>query len=335
LALIREASQFANRGLHYHYDDDGSLVLQACLPAESGALLIKALERATEDACRAGVSAETPDLVDGSPGLSDPPVPTPGQRRADALVRFAETWLASGDLALSGGDRQQIVVHVDIESLRGINEVTMHSGAGTSRVAGVSSEAALGRCEMEDGPALATQTARRLSCDASIVRIVEDAFGRTLDVGRKTRSIPPAIRRALRSRDDCCRFPGCAHTRFLDGHHIRHWADGGATRLSNLVLLCRFHHRQVHEGRINVRMLDDGALRFSGADGRPFEAAMPTTGDSRELVLRHRDDGLVIDAGTAVTRWRGERLDYGMAVEGLLIERERGRRRGVSAETHR
>ena len=128
-----------------------------------------------------------------------------------------------------------------------------------------------GRCEIESGPSLAAQTARRLSCDASLVTIVEDESGQPLDVGRKTRSIPPAIRRALRSRDAGCRFPGCTHTRFLDGHHIRHWADGGETKLSNLVMLCRFHHRQVHEGRVDVRMLDDGALRFTGARGQRFE----------------------------------------------------------------
>src|SRR5690606_7900625 len=77
----------------------------------------------------------------------------------------------------------------------------------------------------------------------------------------------------------------------MDGHHIRHWADGGATRLSNLVLLCRHHHRQVHEGRVEVRMLDDGALRFQGPDGRAFEAAPGTRGDSRGIVRAHRCEG--------------------------------------------
>src|SRR5690606_6276450 len=144
---------------------------------------------------------------------------------------------------------------------------------------GTPREALPGRCELENGPALAVETAKRLACDASVVRIVEDGLGRPLDVGRKTRSIPPAIRRALQSRDAGCRFPGCTHTRFLDGHHIRHWADGGATRLSNLVLLCRHHHRQVHEGRAEVRMLGDGALRFQGPDGRALEAAPRMAGD--------------------------------------------------------
>ncbi|MCO5118397.1 MAG: HNH endonuclease [Burkholderiaceae bacterium] len=265
IALDREARQLATRGLHYHYDDDGALVLQARLPAEAGALLVKALDQATagwhRDRRDRDVSAET--LADGSAAQS-----------------------------------------------------------GTT-----------------PAPTLAAETARRLACDASIVRIVEDGQGRPLDVGRKTRSIPPSIRRALQSRDGGCRFPGCTHTRFLDGHHIRHWADGGATRLSNLVLLCRHHHRQVHEGRVEVQVLDDGALRFKGPDGRAFEAAPGTRGDSREIVLTHRREGLAIDAGTAVTRWAGERMDYAMAVEGLLRQQERGEAGnsglGVSAQTHR
>ena len=171
------------------------------------------------------------------------------------------------------------------------------------------------------------QTARRLACDASLVQIVEDAFGRTLDVGRKTRSIPPAIRRALQSRDRACRVPGCTHTRYLDGHHIQHWADGGATRLSNLVLLCRFHHRQVHEGRIDVRVLDDGVLRFVDAQGRAIEVATPVRGHPEQIVVAHAEAGLGIDPGTAVTRWAGERMDLGLVIEGLAIawEKERAR----------
>lgn len=347
IALDREARQVATRGLHYHYDDDGALVLQARLPAEAGALLVKALDQATagwnRDRRDRDVSAET--LADGSAAdgsvaqSGGTPTPTLGQRRADALAQFAESWLAHGDQALSGGDRQQIIVHVDVETLVGAANDGASNDHAKSDSDGTPREAVAGRCELEDGPALAMETAKRLACDASIVRIVEDGLGRPLDVGRKTRSIPPAIRRALQSRDAGCRFPGCTHTRFLDGHHIRHWADGGATRLSNLVLLCRRHHRQVHEGRVEVQVLDDGALRFKGPDGRAFEAAPRTAGDSRELVRAHRREGLAIDAGTAVTRWAGERMDYGIAVEGLLMQQERAEAGssglGVSAEMHR
>ena len=318
--LGREAIQYANRGVNWFYDDDGSLVLRARLTAETGALLVKALELATEDFLRApassDVSAETldaghlPESFESPDSSESPESDTLSQRRADALGHFAETWLSHGYRSL-GGERHQIVVHVDSETLRD----------GTP-----------GRCEIESGPSLAAQTARRLSCDASLVTIVEDESGQPLDIGRKTRSIPPAIRRALRSRDACCRFPGCTHTRFLDGHHIRHWADGGGTKLSNLVMLCRFHHRQVHEGRVDVRMLDDGALRFVGARGQRLQAAVSMVGDVAQLVRQHQREGIDIEPATAVTRWCGERLDYDLAVAGLMLQQERAHW-NVSAET--
>src|SRR5450631_4250655 len=72
-------------------------------------------------------------------------------------------------------------------------------------------------------------------------------------------------------RDRTCRFPGCTHTRYLDAHHIEHWADGGLTNLSNLVTLCRLHHRLVHEGEIIVETPADGSWRFLHPDGRHFE----------------------------------------------------------------
>lgn len=198
---------------------------------------------------------------------------------------------------------------------------------------------AQGRCELDEGPSIPLVTARRLGCDSSVVTIVEDDDGEPLDVGRRTRSIPPALRRALKSRDRGCCFPGCTHTRFVDGHHIRHWADGGETRLSNLVSLCRFHHRQVHEGGIVVERLDDGAWRFIRPSGAvlvgcapghsapitapvavPFSAPVSATADWTDVVAAHRAQGLDIDADTAATRWRGERMDHVLAMD-ILVQR--------------
>ncbi len=124
------------------------------------------------------------------------------------------------------------------------------------------------RCELDDGPALALDTVRRLGCDGTIVGIVEGADGEPLDVGRKTRSIPLPLKRALRSRDGGCRFPGCDRTRFTEGHHVKHWADGGETKLSNLVSLCGFHHKLVHEGGFGIAATDDGVFVFTRPDGR-------------------------------------------------------------------
>jgi hypothetical protein len=300
--LGREARQQARRELVFHHDDDGSLIIRARLPAEAGAVLLKALDAAASQLLGPDVSAETSS--EREPAAA---------RRADALGAIAESFLKHGREALGGGDRQQIVVHVDAETLR-------------HRVAG--------RCELDEGPGVSAETARRLGCDASVVLLVENENGEPLNVGRKTRSIPPALRRALRSRDRGCRFPGCTHTRFVDGHHIRHWAEGGETKLSNLVSLCRFHHRQVHEGGVAVELLDDGALRFLRADGKPFEQSSgrgpsPDEGAPDPLVVPR---GIpTATTGAAISRWQGESLDYGLAVDALL--RRRAQAKDVSAET--
>jgi hypothetical protein len=176
------------------------------------------------------------------------------------------------------------------------------------------------------------ETARRFSCDASVVTIVENENGEPLNVGRKTRSIPPALRRALNSRDRGCRFPGCPNKHYVDGHHIEHWANGGETRLSNLALLCRFHHRQVHEGGVAIHVLNDGALRFAMKDGRSFVSLAPARldsadappaddmlqGDWTDLVATHDSANIAVTPATAVTRWTGESMDYGVATDAFI-----------------
>jgi hypothetical protein len=193
-----------------------------------------------------------------------------------------------------------------------------------------------GRCEIEQGPSIPVETARRLACDASLLSVLENEHGEPLDVGRKTRSIPPAIRRALRTRDAGCRFPGCTHQRYIDAHHIEHWADGGQTKLSNLVTLCRLHHRLVHEGQIRIETPSSGGWRFVRPDGRHYEMIRRTapayTGE--ELAHTHAELGIRIDRNTAATRWRGERMDYELGVWVLCQQAARARRipdRGVSS----
>ena len=165
--------------------------------------------------------------------------------------------------------------------------------------------------------------------------MLEDEDGEPLNVGRKTRSIPPALRRALNARDRGCRFPGCPNTHFVDAHHIHHWAKGGETRLSNLVQLCRFHHRQVHEGRVVVQILDDGAVRFVKPNGQNFDSVAPDhtrpLSDWHELVEAHTQQNIKIDKNTAATRWHGEKMDYDLGVAVLVQQSHRPRR--VSAET--
>jgi hypothetical protein len=121
----------------------------------------------------------------------------------------------------------------------------------------------------------------------------------------------------------------------VDAHHIHHWANGGETKLSNLALLCRFHHRQVHEGRVAIQVLDDGALRFLKPDGQSFDGVAPDhtrpLSDWVQLSALHREAGIHINADTAATLWRGERMDYGLAVGALLHKVQRAKH--VSAET--
>lgn len=300
--LSREARQQLHRRVQYFFDPDGSMILKARLPAETAALLMRALDQAVEAMPVLGVSAETSER------------PSWGARRADAVGVLAESFLKHGLQALKGGERHQIVVHVDAETLK---------------------DSVAGRCELEDGPAIAAETARRLACDCSAIRILENTHGEPLDIGRKTRSIPPALRRAITARDQGCRFPGCSHKRFVDAHHIHHWARGGETKASNLVTLCRFHHRAVHEGGIHIETLEGGAFRFVRADGRAMDGPRPqrpTTYDWAALATQNAAAGVEIDAKTATTRWRGERMDYGLAIEVLLARGARSRA-GVSAET--
>jgi hypothetical protein len=318
-ALSREERQQSRRSVSYYFDDeDGSLVLKARLPAEAGMLVLRALEAAMpalplppED-CEvrfdvpAGTSVQVPAATSTLQRGHAPAIP-PTARRADALALVAESFLKHGAEALSGGERHQIVLHVDVETLR---------------------ERAAGRSEFEHGPAMPAETARRLACDCSSVTIVENERGQPLDVGRKTRSIPPALRRALNSRDRGCAFPGCTHKRHVDGHHVHHWAEGGETKLGNLVSLCRFHHRQVHEGGMRIERLDDGAWRFVSAKGESWVSSapghtQPMAATWTDLASRHEADGIHIDPHTARTHWRGETMDYGLAIDILLNKENR------------
>jgi len=291
--LSREQRQQQSRRVSFRHDDDGSLILTCHLPAEIGAMVMKALDVAIEG---------LPVYQDVPAGTSKQVVPY-SQRRADALGRVAESFLAHDVLEFPGTDRQQIVVHVAAETLR-------------DRTAGC--------CEIEHGPSIAAETARRFSCDASLVTLVEDQDSEPLNVGRKTRSISAPLRRLLQARDKGCRFPGCSNARYVDMHHIKHWANGGETRPSNLVSLCRFHHRAVHEGGFNVEVLDDGALRFVRPDGAAVDGSGPRgserTGDWRQL-----------PQATGQWRYRGDRMDLSLAVD-VMIQQSR-KERDVPAGT--
>src|SRR2546422_685206 len=158
------------------------------------------------------------------------------------------------------------------------------------------------------------------ACDASRVVMRHGCDGRVVEVAARTRTIPPALRRALHHRDHGCRFPGCGR-RFGQGHHIRHWAQGGPTTLSNLALLCRRHHRAVHEEGYQLDRQPDGALRFRRPDGRPMPEVPPPLevfGDPVKILrAQHDAEGLALNARTTTPGWLGERLDVGWAIDVL------------------
>jgi 5-methylcytosine-specific restriction endonuclease McrA len=294
-AETREAARrHASRGLHVYPDEDGMVTVRGRLEPEVGALLVQALAAAREilyqrkrlrDAAAGGVSAETPSMA---------------QQQADALALIAETALHHGLDPGAPGERYQVVVHVDAQTLADPDQP--------------------GQSVLEDGVRVSAETSRRLACDASRVVMRHDETGCLLEIGARTRTIPPALRRALYHRDHGCRFPGCG-VPVGQGHHIRHWAQGGPTTLSNLTLLCRRHHRAVHEEGYQVAHEPDGALHFQRPDGRtlpdvPRLAAVPADAVQR-LRAHHAAQGLRLHARTACAGWLGERLDIGWAIDVL------------------
>jgi 5-methylcytosine-specific restriction endonuclease McrA len=260
----------------YTWEPDGSLIIRARLAPEDGALFVRALEASRDRLQEREWSDEG--------GSAEPRRPT----SAEAFVALAETALAGKAAARSGGDRYQVVVHVE--------------PSGGSYV-------------LEDGPALAPETVERLGCDASLVELVE-RDGVPLSVGRKTRTIPPAIRRALQARDRRCQFPGCENRRFLHAHHIKHWARGGETTLDNLVLLCPRHHRFVHESGYSIRAIGESKLEFFDPWGYAIPPVpRPPPGNAQSLV--ERSSNLHIDSETCACG-DGDRMDLGLAVDALL-----------------
>ena len=282
-----ERRRHASRTLSIFPDEDGMYVIRGRLTPEVAAACMRAVEAASDALYREEHVPGVPE----SEGAA-------ARRRADALGLLAERALAAGSQGVpvsgSRAERYQVVLHVDPETL--------------------AAEGEPGRSELEDGTRVSAETSRRISCDTGLVRVAHGPDGSVLDVGRKTRTIPPALRRALESRDRGCRFPGCG-LRFTDAHHVVHWADGGATSLTNCLLLCRHHHRLVHEGGWTVQWWGDGRAVFIDArggthfDGRwpPPELPAELAADPvLALVERHRLAGVEPDPWTLSARWERE-----------------------------
>ncbi len=313
------ARQHARRWLHVYEGDDGMMVVRGRLEPEAGALLIRALAAARERLYQQGRNARPVPLAAEPPAAAPamdhqpsdalallapmiPPadVPTMDQQQADALALLAETALHHELDPGAPGERYQVVVHVDAPVLADPDQP--------------------GQSVLEGGVRVPAETSRRLACDASRVVMRQDSAGHLVEIGARTRTIPPALRRALQHRDGGCRFPGCG-VRFGQGHHLRHWANGGPTTLSNLAILCRRHHRAVHEEGFQVDRQPDGALRFRRPDGRalpevPAPAVMPID-PVGTLLAENEARGISVHAWTGCASWLGERLDLGYAIDVL------------------
>jgi hypothetical protein len=297
---------------------DGMVRIEAVLHPEEAALVWAALDHSAHQQCREShrVSAETSSPVPtAAPGPRDgahahsAPNRAPFDR-ADALVEIAQGYLR--------GDRPdrspiELVVSVPAETLQRPRAVTTDA----VRAAGAPEP-----CEvacLPDGTCISAEAARRLSCDCGVVDVIEGEHGVPLSAGRKRRTLPGSMKRALLQRDRSCRFPGCANRLYLEAHHVVHWADGGATSLRNMVACCSFHHRYVHEYGCSIELHDDGPHFLDRRGRRILDAPPPSRPpDLGWDTLLARNAELQITASTHEPLWDGARVDHGAVIDALL-----------------
>ncbi|MEX0890806.1 MAG: DUF222 domain-containing protein, partial [Gemmatimonadota bacterium] len=222
-------------------------------------------------------------------------------RGSDAVLRGSDAVLRGSDTVLRGSDpvlRGSAEPRPSPISPRAERYLVMLNVEPKALVAGEQAE----RCHLDDSTRVTGESARRLTCDCSMVEVTRCEHGSVLDVGRKTRRISTPMRRALEARDGGCRFPGCG-LRFADGHHVLHWADGGTTSLDNLTLLCDYHHTLVHEGGFSMDMPLPGRPNFYDRKGRPVPETPPPVEVNEALKALERRRGIRPGAYTSAPRY--------------------------------
>jgi len=270
-----------NTSVQFFWDDDGSGIVYARLNPEDAAVVRRAWEAARDELVTADGSAEPP---------------APGPVAARALVVMAESYLASGPAARA--ERYQVMIHADAEVLTDDTD---------------------GRCELDDGPALSPDTARRIACDQPLVAVLLDSLGRPAEVGTKTFDVPERVKRVVRARDRGCRFPGCRQRRFTHVHHVRWRSRGGPHALDNLVELCWHHHWLVHEGGWDLCVEPSGELTAIQPNGERLTFRSVTIDpDDGGIERRNADHGIVVGSGTCEPAWYGDPLDLDLIVGGLM-----------------
>ena len=323
LAAGGPAERTREHGLRLSYLDEHTAVVTLHLPVDEALELVEGATRIIEvehgvtdhdqddeHHTEAHQRVETHDgesMEDGTP-VTATRRPT-GQALADAVLASVRTAVTTGPADSTGADRTTLVLHIDADAIR--HEVAdraapVHSGRGERAVM---SAAAL----------------RRLACDAGLVPVAVDGDGTPIDVGQRQRTLTTALRRALLARDRTCRFPGCGASRHLHAHHIIHWSDGGPTDLSNLVLVCGFHHRFVHEHDWTFVNEGDGRFGFAPPGGRARPPAEPVPRSwPRELRLSPPPDTAADpDALRTGSGWAPGEADHALAVSILVEEIER------------
>ena len=357
----REDTDGEGFSVRWWHDETGAVVIHARLAPEAGSVVVKALDEAVRHE-----RATTPEPPPhGEPAPTDTPDPGRAQLcsaehsepepeseavpdagcehgiecpnrdkaaiAADALVAMADSYLADPNRIRTGADRYTTLVLTDETTLTGPDP---H-----------------GSCTLDDGTHIEVDTARRLACDSARQPIIRRSDGSLLDAGRQTRTVNRATRRALTIRDRGCVFPGCGRTRWVDGnpsgccefrrsrnidaHHIQHWANGGTTSLDNLVLLCRHHHRAIHEGGYTIEGNPQHTpTRFHRPDGTPVDPHcehIPTT--PTDTARRLDELGAErIQPDTITGHYAGDPLYLNDAVDGL-VHNERIRTAAHPAET--
>ena len=275
--------RYLSRTLH----GDGSMTISVELTQEAGELVIKALECAMGAACSGSASSECESQGCGSTGCGNSGLHSRSahgdkdlflSKQADALVAISQAYLSGGSgKTTSTADHYQVMVHAAAVA---VDEAALREAPG-----------------LTSKSELPLESIRSLCCDGSLIPVTEDDKGNPLNVGRKHRVVQPALRRALLSRDKCCRFPGCTHKLWIDaqslprfiGYHVTHWIDGGETSLENVMLLCSAHHRLLHsahhrllhsahhrllhEGGFSIKKNFEGDWYFLNARGRAIPDA--------------------------------------------------------------
>ena len=330
-----DADARVRRRLTWRFEEDGSLSGTFRLPPLQGAVLLKALRAACADLAgdpRGDVSAETPAAGPAPPAACPPEVRTSSDL-ADGLVAVAESFLAGKVAGADDAEVYQVVVHVGAgvhaepptaAADPGVSAETR--AARLARVPGGPADPA--RCHVEDGPGISVSTAQMITCTAALSWMTHGDAGAVLALGRRRRRPSSAIRRAARERDHGrCRFPGC-ESRRVDLHHIRHWINGGRTDLDNLISLCPWHHKIVHDrGYLIAAPSGRGDFAFYRPDGTPVPSSPPLPEPDGPIDQAHDAD---ITPDTIIPPWYGERLDLNHAIWACFAnartrqERERG-----------